>query len=99
MAWTNLERYLNSLEREGDLLRITRPVDVELEAGGIADLLVKTGGPAVIFEQPRLPCGEISDVNITCKNQTKTIWKLIVIAIYELNFGGGSDITFKLDYS
>ena len=62
MAWTNLERYLNSLEREGDLLRITRPVDVELEAGGIADLLVKTGGPAVIFEQPRLPCGEISDV-------------------------------------
>ena len=62
MAWTSLGRYLDSLERDGDLLRITRPVDVELEAGGIADLLVKTSGPAVLFEKPRLPDGTISDV-------------------------------------
>ena len=57
MAWTSLGRYLDSLERDGELLRITRPVDVELEAGGIADLLVKTSGPAVLFEKPRLPDG------------------------------------------
>ena len=62
MAWTSLGRYLDSLERDGELLRITRPVDVELEAGGIADLLVKTSGPAVLFEKPRLPDGTISDV-------------------------------------
>ena len=58
MAWTSLGRYLDSLERDGDLLRITRPVDVELEAGGIADLLVKTSGPAVLFENPDFLTGQ-----------------------------------------
>ena len=62
VAWTSLGRYIDSLERDGELLRITREVDVELEAGTIADLLVKTGGPAVIFEKPRLPDGTISDI-------------------------------------
>ena len=62
VAWTSLGRYIDSLERDGELLRIAREVDVELEAGTIADLLVKTGGPAVIFEKPRLPDGTISDI-------------------------------------
>jgi 4-hydroxy-3-polyprenylbenzoate decarboxylase len=39
-----------------------QPVDVEYEAGAIADLLVKNGGPAVLFEQPRLPNGTISSI-------------------------------------
>ena len=60
MAWRTLRRYLSDLEKRGELLRISRPVDVELEAACIADRLVKTGGPAVIFEKPRLPNGKIS---------------------------------------
>jgi 4-hydroxy-3-polyprenylbenzoate decarboxylase len=39
-----------------------QPVDVEYEAGAIADVLVKNGGPAVLFEQPRLPNGTISSI-------------------------------------
>ncbi len=62
VAWKNLGRYIDSIERDGEVLRISRPVDVELEAGAIADLLVKTGGPAVIFENPRLPDGSKSDI-------------------------------------
>ena len=54
MAWRTLRRYLRSLDKDGDVLRIKRPVKVELEAGCIADLLVKTGGPAVVFEKPEL---------------------------------------------
>ena len=42
------------------MLRIVDPVDVELEAGCFADRLVKKGGPALKFEQPRLPDGSIS---------------------------------------
>ena len=42
------------------MLRIPDPVDVELEAGCFADRLVKRGGPAIKFEQPRLPDGSIS---------------------------------------
>ncbi len=44
------------------MLRISRPVDVEYEAGAIADLLVKNNGPAVLFEQPRLADGSISKI-------------------------------------
>ena len=62
MAWRNLSRYVKSLEASGELVRIQRPVDVELEAGCIADLLVKTDGPAVVFEQPRLPDGTIAEI-------------------------------------
>mgnify|MGYP003309077126 CR=1 FL=1 len=44
------------------MLRISRPVDVEYEAGAIADLLVKNDGPAVLFEKPRLADGSISKI-------------------------------------
>ena len=62
MAWRTLRRYLRALEKDGEVLRIERPVRVELEAGCIADLLVKTGGPAVIFEKPELSDGTISEI-------------------------------------
>jgi 4-hydroxy-3-polyprenylbenzoate decarboxylase len=41
---------------------MSHPVDVEYEAGAIADLLVKNDGPAVLFEQPRLPDGTIASM-------------------------------------
>ena len=50
------------MEGNGELLRISRPVDVVYEAGAIADLLVKNSGPAVIFEKPRLADGSISEI-------------------------------------
>ncbi|MEC9161711.1 MAG: menaquinone biosynthesis decarboxylase, partial [Candidatus Thermoplasmatota archaeon] len=62
MAWRTLKRWVDHLEQRGEVLRIPRPVDVVHEAGAIADLLVKNDGPAVIFEQPRLADGSISDV-------------------------------------
>ncbi|MCS5525593.1 MAG: UbiD family decarboxylase, partial [Candidatus Poseidoniaceae archaeon] len=62
MAWRSLSRWLSHLESRGELMRIAEPVDVELEAGAIADRLVKTGGKAVLFEKPRLPDGSISAI-------------------------------------
>ena len=61
MAWPDLRTYLRSLEDNGDLLRISHPVDVHLEAGCIADKFVKRGGPAIIFDQPRLANGRICE--------------------------------------
>ena len=49
-----------ALEIRGELLRVGHPVDVRFEAGCIADRLVKRGGPAVVFDQPRLEDGSIS---------------------------------------
>ena len=62
MVWRTLARYIRSLEDSGELLRVADPVDVELEAGCFADRLVKRGGSAILFEQPRLPDGTISQI-------------------------------------
>ena len=62
VAWRTSKRWLNHLDQRGELLKISRPVDVQFEAGAIADLLVKNDGPAVLFEQPRLPDGSISEI-------------------------------------
>ena len=62
VAWKTSRRWLEHLEQRGEVLRISRPVDVQFEAGAIADLLVKNDGPAVVFEQPRLPDGTISNI-------------------------------------
>ena len=60
MAWRDLREYLLNLRDSDELIRISHPVDCYLEAGCIADKLVKKGGPAIIFDQPRLANGEIS---------------------------------------
>lgn len=62
MAWKTLRKWVDHLESRGELLRMSQPVDVEYEAGAIADLLVKNDGPAVLFEQPRLPDGTIASM-------------------------------------
>lgn len=64
MKWGNMARYIRELEARNDLLRISNPVDVKFEAGCIADYLVKNGGPAVIFDQPRLADGSISKYSL-----------------------------------
>ena len=60
MGWRSLEEFIRALEARGELLRVSHPVDVRFEAGCIADRLVKKGGPAVVFDQPRLENGRIS---------------------------------------
>ena len=60
MGWRSLEEFIRALEIRGELLRVGHPVDVRFEAGCIADRLVKMGGPAVVFDQPRLDDGSIS---------------------------------------
>lgn len=48
-----LEDFINTLEKEGDLVRISEEVDPNLEITEIADRCVKNGGPALIFENPK----------------------------------------------
>tara|TARA_B100001769_G_C22105924_1_gene597477 strand:- start:466 stop:2394 length:1929 start_codon:yes stop_codon:yes gene_type:complete len=60
VAWKSLEAWVRDLEIRDELLRITEPVAVELEAGAIADRLVKNKAKAVLFEKPKLPDGSIS---------------------------------------
>ena len=50
MAYNNLAEFVQVLEREGELKRITYPVKAELEIAEIADRVMKSGGPALLFE-------------------------------------------------
>jgi 4-hydroxy-3-polyprenylbenzoate decarboxylase len=50
---SDLREWIALLEREGELARVRAEVDPDLEATEIVDRLVKSGGPAVLFENPK----------------------------------------------
>ncbi|MBN2134364.1 MAG: menaquinone biosynthesis decarboxylase [Acidobacteria bacterium] len=52
MSFKDLQDFIEQLDKKGELKRIKEPVDPVLEATEIADRLVKSGGPAVLFENP-----------------------------------------------
>jgi 4-hydroxy-3-polyprenylbenzoate decarboxylase len=61
MAYRGLADFLNVLEREGELARISEPVATELEISAFADRQMKfaRGGKALLFEKPTIN-GKIS---------------------------------------
>lgn len=50
MAYDGLRAFVHALEREGELVRITRAIDPSLELAEISDRTMKSGGPALLFE-------------------------------------------------
>jgi len=49
----DLRDWIGLLEREGELVRVTAEVDPHLEVTEIVDRTVKSGGPALLFENPK----------------------------------------------
>jgi 4-hydroxy-3-polyprenylbenzoate decarboxylase len=49
----DLREWISLLEREGELVRISAEVDPRLEVTEIVDRVVKSGGPALLFERPK----------------------------------------------
>ena len=54
MAYRDFQEFLEVLEREGELKRISQPIDPYLEITEVADRVMKMpgGGPALLFERP-----------------------------------------------
>src|SRR6187455_3644931 len=50
---SDLREWIALLEKEGELVRISAEVDPDLEITEIVDRVVKAGGPALLFENPR----------------------------------------------
>ena len=50
MKYHDLRDFLTLLEQQGELKRITLPVDPHLEITEIADRTLRAGGPALLFE-------------------------------------------------
>ena len=51
MAWKNLQEFIAELDRRKELKRIQVPVDGHLEVAEIADRVMKSNGPALLFEK------------------------------------------------
>ncbi len=53
MKYTDLRDFIAFLEKRGELKRITAEVDPNLEITEICDRVLKAGGPALLFENPK----------------------------------------------
>ncbi|HEY4030344.1 MAG TPA: UbiD family decarboxylase [Caulobacteraceae bacterium] len=60
MAYRSLREFLETLEKAGELVRVSEPVSTVLEMTEIQTRLLATGGPAVLFEKPILANGQPS---------------------------------------
>ncbi|MDP6172915.1 MAG: UbiD family decarboxylase, partial [Rhodospirillales bacterium] len=58
MPYNNLREFMDRLEAEGRLVRVSEPVSPELEVTEIQTRLLAEGGPAVLFENPVRPDGQ-----------------------------------------
>jgi 4-hydroxy-3-polyprenylbenzoate decarboxylase len=52
MKYNDLRDFVAGLERAGDLRRVAKPVSARLEMTAVSDLVLRAGGPALLFEQP-----------------------------------------------
>ena len=52
MALSDLQEFVAALERDGELVRVSAPVDPHLEITGIVQRVVREHGPALLFENP-----------------------------------------------
>ena len=53
MRYADLRDFIAQLEARGELKRITREVDPNLEMTEIGDRVLRSGGPALLFERPK----------------------------------------------
>lgn len=53
MKYTDLRDFITGLEKQGELKRIITEVDPHLEMTEICDRVLRAGGPAILFENPK----------------------------------------------
>ena len=53
MSYRDLREFISQLEVRGELKRVRVPVDPKLEMTELCDRVLKAGGPALLFENPR----------------------------------------------
>ena len=50
MAWDGMGAFVRALEQRGELRRVRKRLDVRLDIAAVADRVMKSGGPALLFE-------------------------------------------------
>ena len=70
MVYKDLREWINKLESEGELARVQKEVDWNLEIGGIARENMDRGGPALLFENIKDHENAICKKLFTCSLST-----------------------------
>ena len=52
MKYRDLRDFIGGLERLGELKRVREPVSARLEMTALSDIVLRSGGPALLFENP-----------------------------------------------
>ena len=60
MKYNDLRDFIAQLESIGELKRIALPIDTRYEMTEICDRVLRAGGPAILFEQPKGAAGPIA---------------------------------------
>ena len=69
MKYKDLRDFIRQLESKGELVRISQPIDTDLEMTEIADRTLRAGGPAGTDTQLR-QVSKFEDVRVTSKYAT-----------------------------
>ncbi|WP_191254278.1 UbiD family decarboxylase [Kordiimonas sediminis] len=64
MAYDSLRDFIDLLEREGKLVRVSHPVSTDLEMTEIQTRVIEEGGPAILFENVIREDGTKSDMPV-----------------------------------
>ncbi|MCL2479773.1 MAG: menaquinone biosynthesis decarboxylase [Treponema sp.] len=66
MAYSGLQDFINTLEKAGELKRISAPVSPYLEISAIAGRVMTEGGPALLFENVVSPVSGVNNRKRLC---------------------------------
>ena len=64
MSYRSLKEFVETLERSGDLVRVSEQVSTDLEMTEIQRRVLADGGPAILFENVINERGERSDIPV-----------------------------------
>jgi len=64
MPYASMREFMERLERDGRLVRVSEPVSTVLEMTEIHTRLLAEKGPAVLFETPLMPDGSVSPIPV-----------------------------------
>ena len=81
MAYRDLRDFIAQLEAAGELKRVRASVDPRLEMTELCDRVLKAGGPAILFENPkgdfRAPGGGRFRCSATCSaRRNASRWRM-----------------------
>ena len=89
--YRNLSEFIARLEREGELQRVSVPVDPVYEIAEITDRMSKQpdGGKALLFEQTGTPFPVLTNMMGSDRRMTNCVWRGALVSVAGVGVASG----------